>query len=106
MSTLEVANQPAPLQGHNAFEADPALQEALRREGAAGATDRAGEVGRLVAAGEAQAHSRRAQRNTPKPHPHDRHGNRIDAIEYDPSMHWLLRNGIERELHSLPWRDP
>jgi putative acyl-CoA dehydrogenase len=106
VSTLEVANQPQPLQGHNAFDADPALAEALEREGASWAIDRAREVGQLVASAEAQAHSKRAQRNIPKLHTHDRYGNRIDAIEYDPSMHWLLRNGVERELHSLPWRDP
>jgi len=33
-------------------------------------------------------------------------GKRIDAIDYDPSFHWMLRVGIERELASLPWRDP
>lgn len=27
-------------------------------------------------------------------------------MEYDPSWHWLLRGAIEREIHSLPWRDP
>jgi putative acyl-CoA dehydrogenase len=105
VSTLELTNQPRPLQGHNAFEADPALQEALNREGASWAIDRTREVGRLVASEEAQAHSKRAQHNIPKLHTHDRYGNRIDAIEYDPSMHWLLRQGVERELHSLPWRD-
>src|SRR4051794_36487750 len=106
MSTLEVSNQTLPLQGHNAFDADPALRAALEREGAFWGIDRAREVGQLVASEEAQTHSKRAQRNIPKLHTHDRYGNRIDAIEYDPSMHWLLRQGIERELHSLPWRDP
>jgi putative acyl-CoA dehydrogenase len=37
---------------------------------------------------------------------HDRCGNRIDQVELDPSWHWLLRGAIEREVHSLPWRDP
>jgi putative acyl-CoA dehydrogenase len=104
--THDVLNQPAPLQGHNAFDADPALREALEREGAFWAIDRAREVGALVASQEAQDHSKRAQRNVPKLLSHDRYGNRIDAIDYDPSMHWLLRQGVERQLHSLPWRDP
>ena len=39
-------------------------------------------------------------------HTHDRYGNRIDEIEYDPSMHWMLRLGVEREVNSLPWREP
>src|SRR3954454_15096621 len=106
MSTLEVSNQPAPLQGHNAFEADPALREALGREGGFWAIDRAREIGELVASEEAQGHSKRAQTNIPKLLTHDRYGNRVDAIEYDPSMHWLLRQGVDRGLHSLPCREP
>jgi putative acyl-CoA dehydrogenase len=27
-------------------------------------------------------------------------------VELDPSWHWLLREAVEREIHSLPWRDP
>ena len=30
----------------------------------------------------------------------------IDEVELDPSWHWCLRQAIEREMHSLPWRDP
>ena len=30
----------------------------------------------------------------------------IDEVELDPSWHWCLRQAIEREIHSLPWRDP
>ena len=28
------------------------------------------------------------------------------TVELDPSWHWLLRQAIEREIHSLPWREP
>ncbi len=55
---------------------------------------------------EALAHAKRAQRNIPVLRTHDRYGNRIDEIDYDPSMHWMLRLGVERELNSLPWREP
>ncbi|MDX6667914.1 MAG: putative acyl-CoA dehydrogenase [Solirubrobacteraceae bacterium] len=104
--THEVRNQPPPLAGYNAFEADPALQEALEREGGAWGIDRVRDFGGVVGSAEALEHSRRAQRNVPVLHTHDRYGNRIDQIEYDPSMHWMLRLGVEREVNSLPWRDP
>ena len=39
-STHEVLNQPPPLQDHNAFDADPALIEALERDGGAWGVDR------------------------------------------------------------------
>jgi putative acyl-CoA dehydrogenase len=106
LPTHEVLNQPPPLLDHNAFEADVALQEALEREGGGWGVDRCREYGAVVASTEADEHCRRAQRNTPVLRTHDRYGNRIDAVEYDPGFHWMLRQGIERELSGLPWRDP
>jgi putative acyl-CoA dehydrogenase len=104
--THEVLNQPPPLEDYNAFEADLALQEALEREGGGWGLDRVRDFGAVCGGGEAREHSRRALRNLPRLLTHDRHGNRIDAIDYDPSFHWMLRLGIEREVPSLPWRDP
>jgi putative acyl-CoA dehydrogenase len=105
-ATHEVLNQPPPLAGHNAFDADPALGEALARHGGAWGVDRVRDFGAVVASEEALEHSRRAQRNVPVLHTHDRYGHRVDRVEYDPSMHWMLRLGVEREACSLPWRDP
>jgi putative acyl-CoA dehydrogenase len=104
--THEVSNQPPPLHGYNALDADRALTEAVVREGGEWGLGRVRDVGALVASEEALAHSRRAQRNIPLLRTHDRYGNRIDEIDYDPSMHWMLRAGVERELNSLPWREP
>lgn len=105
-ATHEVINQPPPLLDHNAFDADPALREALAREGGAWGEDRARDFGAIVASAEADEHRRRAQRNLPILRTHDRFGHRADAIEYDPSMLWMLRLGVEHEVCSLPWRDP
>jgi putative acyl-CoA dehydrogenase len=104
--THEVTNQPPPLEPYNAFEADLALQEALDREGGAWGVDRARDFGAACGSTEAREHSRRALRNLPRLVTHDRFGNRIDAIDYDPSFHWMLRLSIEHEVPSLPWRDP
>jgi putative acyl-CoA dehydrogenase len=105
-TTHEVLNQPPPLADYNAFEADPALAEALIREGGEWGLDRVRDFGAVVASAEALAHAKRAQRNIPVLTTHDRYGNRIDEIDYDPSMHWMLRLGVEREVNSLPWREP
>jgi putative acyl-CoA dehydrogenase len=104
--THDVLNQPPPLEPYNAFEADLPLQEALEREGGAWGVDRVRDFGAAAGSAEAREHSRRALRNIPRLLTHDRFGNRVDAIDYDPSFHWLLRLAIERELPSLPWRDP
>jgi len=105
-ATHEVLNQPPPLVDYNAFDADPALREALIREGGEWGLDRVRDFGGLVASAEALAHAKRAQRNIPVLRTHDRYGNRIDEIDYDPSMHWMLRTGVEHEVNSLPWRQP
>ena len=101
----EVRNQPPPLQPVNLFEVDLALREALEREGGGWGADRAREAGAVAGSVETREHSRRAERNLPILRTHDRFGNRIDEVELDPSWHWLLRGAIEREIHSLPWRD-
>ncbi len=102
----EVLNQAPPLTPVNLFEVDLALQEALEREGGGWGVERAREAGGVAGSVEALEHSRRAERNVPILRTHDRYGNRIDQVELDPSWHWLLRGAIEREVHSLPWRDP
>jgi putative acyl-CoA dehydrogenase len=103
--THEVLNQPPPFLGHNAFEADAALSEALEREGGGWGVDRCREYGAVVASAEADEHCRRAQRNLPVLRTHDRYGNRLDAVEYDSGFHWMLRQGIERGLSGMPYRD-
>ena len=105
-ATHEVSNQAPPLAPYNVFEADPALREAVEREGAGWGVDRLRDTGELAGSVEAIAHSERSERNEPVLRTHDRYGNRIDHVELDPSWHWLLRQAIERECHGLPWRDP
>ena len=104
--THEVANQATPREDVDLFALDLPLQEALEREGGGWARERVHEAGRAAGSAEAQAHGRRAERNEPVLRTHDRYGHRIDQVELDPSWHWLLRGAVEREIHSLPWRDP
>jgi putative acyl-CoA dehydrogenase len=87
------------------FDIDLALREALDREGGDWGIDRVRDAGAVAGSVEAHEHGRRAERNEPVLMTHDRFGNRIDQVELDPSWHWLLRGAIEREIHSLPWRD-
>ena len=99
------ANQPPPLTGYNAFDADRALAEALEREGGGWGLDRVRDLGAVYGSGQADEHASRAERNGPRLMTHDRFGERIDAVDYDPSWHWLVRLAVEREIPSLPWRD-
>jgi putative acyl-CoA dehydrogenase len=105
-ATHEVLNQAPPITPYNVFEADVALQDALEREGGRWGVDRLRETGALAGSDEAREHSDRCERNEPRLLTHDRYGNRVDRVDLDPSWHWILRQAVEREIHSLPWRSP
>ena len=105
-TTHEVLNQVPLLVGHNLYTGDPALTEAIEREGGAWGADRLISAGAAAGSAEAQEHATRAENHEPVLHTHDRYGNRIDEVELDPSWHWLLGQAVEREIPSLPWRRP
>ncbi|HZV72451.1 MAG TPA: acyl-CoA dehydrogenase family protein [Conexibacter sp.] len=105
-ATRAVRNQAPPLLPVDLLGRDLALTEALEREGGGWGIDRLRDASSVAGSVEAAEHGRRAERNEPRLLTHDRYGNRIDQVELDPSWHWLLRGAIEREVHSLPWRDP
>ncbi len=104
--THEVLNQSVPLEGFNVFAEDRPLVEALRREGAGWAEDRARELGELAGSERAIRWGVEANTHDPVLHTHDRFGNRIDEVEFHPAWHELMRAGVAHELHGLPWRDP
>jgi putative acyl-CoA dehydrogenase len=104
--THEVENQTPPLVPYNAFEGDVPLREAIEREGGRFGLERLRDTGAVAGSLEALEHSERCERNEPRLVTHDRYGNRVDRVELDPSWHWLLRQAIERQIHSLPWREP
>jgi putative acyl-CoA dehydrogenase len=104
--THEVTNQAPPLVPYNVFEADLPLREAIEREGGGFGAERLRDTGAAAGSPETLEHSERCERNEPRLVSHDRYGNRVNRVELDPSWHWLLRQAVEREIHSLPWRDP
>ena len=103
--THEVINQPPPLEGHNAYTLDPALGEALAREGAAWAGDELEELGAIAGSHEAIEWGRLANAHFPVLHTHDRFGYREDRIEFHPAYHSLMETAIASGLHAAPWVD-
>ena len=101
-STHLVTNQVPPLEGDDASAYAP-YQEALQRAGATHAVDDIRTIG--VAAG--SAHVRHlgelAERNEPVLRTHDRYGNRIDQVEYDPAYHELMTMAVGFGLHGAVW---
>ena len=105
-STHEVFNQPPPFQDVNLFDSDRVLVEALRREGAEWAEERARAFGGIVGRPETIAWGFQANEHPPVLRTHDRRGERIDEVELHPAWHALMGLGVEHGLHALPWREP
>jgi putative acyl-CoA dehydrogenase len=108
-STHAVTNQPPPLVGYDVYAQDAALREAVERhiapELAAEAGDELGELGRAAGSAEAQAWGVRANANPPVLRTHDRYGNRIDEVEFDPAWHRLLDRAVSAGL-TAAWTRP
>jgi putative acyl-CoA dehydrogenase len=105
-STREVFNQPPPLEGHNAFESNLPLVEAVDREGAGWAVDRLRTLGDEAGSHHVLDLGRLANENPPILRTHDRFGNRIDEVEFHPAWHELMRHAVGHGMAALPWREP
>jgi putative acyl-CoA dehydrogenase len=105
MPTHEVTNQPPPLQGYDVFGADAVLREAVAREGAGHALDDLSAFGRQAGDPAWIARGVRAEAHPPVLRTHDRYGNRIDEVEYDPAWHDLMDAAVRQGLHGGPWAD-
>jgi len=100
----EILNQPAPLEGYNAFSSDLALKEAVAVYGGdafEGHLNRYGDI----AGAEILELGFQANEHPPVLRTHDRYGRRIDRVEFHPSYHRLMALGIEHGLTNLTWTD-
>ncbi|MFD7369095.1 acyl-CoA dehydrogenase family protein [Nocardiopsis alba] len=103
-ATHEVFNQAAPLGDYDAAE-DPALLEGLRREGAGWAEPDVRRVGVAAGSERVRAWGEAANTYTPVLRTHDRYGNRVDEVDYQPAYHVLMDQAVENGLHAAPWAE-
>jgi putative acyl-CoA dehydrogenase len=102
VDTHEVFNQSPPLAGVNLFTSDPALGalvegfpqpviDQLAAHGATWGSPETFELGRI------------ANQSPPALKTHDPNGLRIDAVEFHPAYHALMRRSVAAGLHSSIW---
>ncbi|MFH8552887.1 acyl-CoA dehydrogenase family protein [Streptomyces celluloflavus] len=102
--THEVVNQAPPLTGFSTAD-EPALLEALQREGAGWGVPEVAELGALAGSEPVQEQARWAEEQPPRLRTHDRFGHRVDEVEFHPAWHQLMTVAVEHGLHAAPWAD-
>jgi putative acyl-CoA dehydrogenase len=103
--THEVFNQATPFGDVNLFACDPALREGVAREGAAWAAEGLQRLGARLGSADVLELARLANEFSPCLVNFDRHGRRIDEVEFHPAWHELMGLLIGNGAHSLPWED-
>jgi putative acyl-CoA dehydrogenase len=104
--THEVFNQAPPFADVNLFACDPALREALLREGGGWAAESLSALGARLGSAEVLDLARIANANGPRLVSFDRSGRRVDEIEFHPAWHQLMEMMIGAGAHSAPWAEP
>ncbi|MBI1379054.1 MAG: DNA alkylation response protein [Frankiales bacterium] len=104
--THEVLNQAPPREDVDELATNPVLVEAVRRHGAEWALHELGTVGRLVGSRSFQDDAATANTQTPTLRAFDRHGRRVDEVDYHPAYHRIIREAVAHGAHTSAWADP
>ena len=105
-ATHDVFNQSTPFENVNLFACDPALQEALQREGGGAFLQQLHALGELLGRADMLALARLANVHGPQLQQYDRAGRRIDEVAFHPAWHSLMETLITAGLHASPWSSP
>src|SRR3546814_12712410 len=102
-ATHEGGNQSPSFQDLNLFLTDAALQQAVRREGAAASHEALAACGAAAGSAEAFELGRLANDNPPKLRRFDQKGFPLDLIEFHPAYHEVMRRSCRAGLHCSAW---
>lgn len=105
LPTHAVENQVPPLEDLDLFGADAALVAGVERGGASWACDQLRTFGERLGSAHGIELGYAANRHRPELRTFDRHGQRIDEVEYHPAYHELMRLGIDSGMPSIAWTE-
>ncbi|WP_142143536.1 acyl-CoA dehydrogenase family protein [Streptomyces sp. SLBN-31] len=108
-TTHTVSNQPPPLTGYDVYRADRVLSEAVDRHVSPDLQDEIhaelSALGRASGSAQVQEWGAQANENPPRLRTHDRHGHRVDEVEFHPAWHRVLGKGVAAGL-TAAWARP
>jgi putative acyl-CoA dehydrogenase len=103
--THEPANLVTDLIDYNLYSSDLALQDAVRRQGAAAREPELLKYGALLGSAAVIGAADASHRHPPELHSFDRQGRRIDRVEFHPGWHAVMRLQREHGLVTQPFSD-
>lgn len=106
MTQTPFPNQPPPYEGRNLYRHDAMLRSAVQHEGAGWAEPALDAWGETLGRAETFALAEAANRFPPQLRAFDRAGEPIDAVEFHPAWHELMRLAARAGEHASPWSDP
>lgn len=106
MTTHEVANQAPPRVDIDEFGANRPLVDGVAHFDAEWALGDLRTVGLLVGSGEFQRDAEAANTHVPVLRTNDKHGNRIDEVDYDESYHRIISAAVAHGAHTSAWAEP
>jgi putative acyl-CoA dehydrogenase len=104
--THTVFNQAPLFADINLFDCDPALREALEREGAGWAAPGLSVLGARLGTSAMLELARLANVHPPVLQGFDSRGRRVDEVAFHPAWHALMAQLIEAGAHAAPWAQP
>ena len=104
--THEVFNQTPPFSDVNLVASNRPLLDVLKASGVDPEAEGLIAFGAAWGSAERLDIGRLANENPPKLRTHDARGYRIDAVEFHPAYHVLMRASMEEGLHASTWDEP
>lgn len=105
LETHEVYNQPPPFEDINLFTSDRALRDAVAANGGSRHAGRLEAFGAATGSAETAALAMQANDNPPRLRAFDRHGRRLDEVEFHPAYHRLMALGLTAGISASPWTE-
>jgi putative acyl-CoA dehydrogenase len=104
LPTHEVTNMPPYIGDQDLWVDDQALREGVFREGGGWAEGHLADFGKATGTAENFEKGELANRHHPELKPYDRHGMRINQVDYHPAYHDLMGHAIENQVPNFAWK--
>jgi putative acyl-CoA dehydrogenase len=106
LPTHDVLNMPELIGDQDLWQNDLALREWVQSQGGGWGAEKLAKLGKVAGADQTFEKANQANKHTPELRAFDRHGRRLNQVEYHPAYHDLMAIAIEHEVPSFPWTNP